>query len=118
MPRRRPNPAYFIVTGIFLTMVALGAGMVIEDGAASQPEAANEPMLPTATTEPTATPEPTPEPTTVPEPTPEPDRTVCSQIAGTPYRSDSERDWYRVNCLVSRLDSAPLFHVPGSLFPV
>ena len=105
MPRRRPNPAYFIVAGIFLTMVAMGAGMVIEgNGAASEPPAPDESLVATAIP-PTATPPPTPtpEPTAVPEPTPIPDRTVCAEIAGTEYRSAAERAWYVTNCTQSRL---------------
>jgi len=28
-----------------------------------------------------------------------PDRTSCEEIAGTQYRSTTERDWYRANCI-------------------
>jgi hypothetical protein len=38
-------------------------------------------------------------PTSTPQPTALPDRTSCAEIAGTEYRSLTERDWYRANCL-------------------
>ena len=43
---------------------------------------------------------PTPAPTMAPPPAPAalPDRTSCGEIAGTPYRSETERQWYLDHC--------------------
>jgi serine/threonine-protein kinase len=35
------------------------------------------------------------------------DRTVCAEIAGTPYRSENERQWYIANCLQPTAGPAP-----------
>lgn len=42
-------------------------------------------------------------PETSPTPTPLPDRTSCSQIQGTNYRSETERTWFLQNCTGSSL---------------
>jgi hypothetical protein len=116
MPRTRPHPAYFIVAGIFLTIVVLGAGMALDgDDASSEPEPFDERLLATAVPPtPIPTPEPTPEPAPTPEPDPTlPDRTVCAEISGTPYRSDAERAFFLASCFLSQLESAPWFTVPA-----
>lgn len=41
---------------------------------------------------------PSARPETSPTPTPLPDRTSCSQIQGTNYRSEAERTWFLQNC--------------------
>jgi hypothetical protein len=48
-----------------------------------------------------------------PTPTRLPDRTSCSAIAGTEYRSESERLWFRQNCTSSRLPSTNRDHPRG-----
>lgn len=55
-------------------------------------------------------PSPTPvpsSPTSAPAATPAPDRTNCSEIRGTAYRSDVEANYYRTNC-VTAASAAPL----------
>lgn len=38
-----------------------------------------------------------------PQPTKLPDRTNCSEIRGTDYRSETERQWFQRNCITSYL---------------
>ncbi len=49
-------------------------------------------QLPATATPPPAISTPTPRPTT------QPDRQNCDEIAGTEYRSETEREWYIINC--------------------
>ncbi len=98
--------------GIFLIMIGVGfgAGDVISSG--SNDSGDNEETAiaatvataaPSATAVPvaTATTEPTPAPTVEPTATVLPDRTTCSEILGTDYRSSTEHTWYLENCITT-----------------
>ena len=52
-------------------------------------------------------PRPTASPTPRPGPTPLPDRSDCATIKGTPYRSDTEREYYLANCTAPSAAGAP-----------
>jgi hypothetical protein len=112
MPRR-PNPIFFIAIGVAFTVLAFGLNMGSgSEGDGAEPTATlvQETMPATMTAQPppippTATPTATPVPAT-PESTatPLPDRTSCAAIAGTAYRSSTEREWYITNCISSLLE--------------
>src|SRR5262245_39370986 len=73
------------------------------DGAESKAVDVTPTFAPMAAAEPTRQPTAVP-PAPTPQPSPEPiietppDRTSCSAIAGSDYRSDAERQWFIDNC--------------------
>ncbi len=103
-----------------------GAEVITDNG---EPAAAVEPAEPaggttvdpaTSTAVATSTPPivaPTLRPTAPPRP---PDRTSCSAIQGTDYRSASERTWYLANCVLTPVPGPPVVHittlVPGNCY--
>jgi hypothetical protein len=73
--------AGFLVGVLFHVCVALA---VLDDGSSSESGTRVGPVITPAVAAPTAT--------------RLPDRTSCAEIAGSEYRSDTERDWFRANC--------------------
>ena len=92
--------------GIFLIMLGVGFGTGDSlsssgdaDANANDADTAVVVASPTATPVATATAELTPVPTFEPTATVLPDRTTCSEIQGTDYRSATEHTWYLENCV-------------------
>jgi hypothetical protein len=79
-------------------------GVVIASGGNTSSKAEPKPTsseqaqvpLPSSTTAPTSV--PAPSATAEPAATPLPDRTDCDSIRGTPYRSETEHQWFMQNC--------------------
>ena len=98
--------------GIFLVMIGVGFGTgdVISNGSngGNEDTAIAATAAPSATAVPvaTATTEPTPAPTLEPTATVLPDRTTCSEIQRTDYRSPTEHTWYLENCVAAATTSS------------
>jgi hypothetical protein len=116
------KPWQVVVAAFLLGVIIAGGAFAAlsgangDDGGEQVVAATPTATLPAPTPVPTDTPAPspvpsptpppataTPSPTTTPAPTALPDRTECAEIAGTPYRSETERQWYQRNCA----DGAP-----------
>jgi LPXTG-site transpeptidase (sortase) family protein len=91
----RPHLAALIFLPLIVFLASVGATLAFRsDGNGSGPPASlSVAVAPSGPTSPSAAAEPTA--------TPLPDRTSCSEIAGTAYRSDAEREWYQKNCLTA-----------------
>jgi hypothetical protein len=82
--------------GLFLIVAAITFGAIggdDDDGGQAQAQPTATPAAVRSAT-PAATAVATPEPS----PTAPADRTSCSEIRGTDYRSDTEREWFNANC--------------------
>jgi hypothetical protein len=99
-----------------VAVVALMTG----GGGDDQPQVPAVINLPGATSvalPPTATPFPTPTtPAEKPSPTGPSDRHDCDEIRGTAYRSESEREWFLINCEVTSVAN-PLIDEPSEPAP-
>lgn len=82
--------AIVIVGAVVAALLLGGSG---EATRTAQSTATAQPVL-----EVSVAPRPTASPTPRPGPTPLPDRSDCAAIKGTPYRSDTEREYYLANC--------------------
>jgi LPXTG-site transpeptidase (sortase) family protein len=90
-----PRGPMFIGVPVLAFFVTIGVVMAVSGGNGDKTPA--EPTLNVSLSQSLTVPTPTlvpPEPTA----TAVPDRTSCSEISGTAYRSDAERDWYLANC--------------------
>ncbi len=83
-----------VVAVALIGVAAFAYGAVSNDSASSKRDS-----VPISVTMPTSSPSTAPV-TLVPSPSPTrlPDRTSCSEIRGTTYRSDTEEAWYLVTC--------------------
>jgi hypothetical protein len=80
---------------VFLVAAAIGFGAGGDD---DKPQAVAPTAVPTKALAAANTAVPTPAATPQPTATVPADRTDCSAIRGTDYRSSAERDWYNQNC--------------------
>jgi hypothetical protein len=98
MPEALNNVPRAVLIGIvpvavFLIAAAISFGNGGDD---DDPQASAPTVTPTRAV--AAAQSPTPAATAVPTQTPVPDRTDCSAIRGTDYRSEAERAWFNENC--------------------
>jgi hypothetical protein len=123
------KPVHLVIVAFVLGILAaggvafgMGGGDDDDNGGASavaQPTETPVPPAPTATATatavpPTATPTPGVVPATEASPAALPDRTECSEIKGTAYRSEAERAWYQRNCEASAAAAGPAPAPPTS----
>ena len=114
-PGRLPRPALLAFIPVAALIATMGVTFALRGGddgssAASQPTPGPQAVRQQATA--TAAPQPAAQPTATAQANP--DRTSCSDIRGTAYRSDAEQSWYQKNCLGAASASSSGTAVPSS----